>query len=118
MATYASLSQEEKDLCAAYTNMLRAWAGEQARANNHAAAIDADWVAQISTIINSLDVGEVIPNASGLAGAASLTEGEATTLTSHCQNILTDMSTHSSGFNTAGFRQAWTKACGATNMIG
>lgn len=118
MATYDSLSQEEKDLLAAYTNLIRSWSGEQARSNNHADAINDDWNAQIVTIVGSLDAGEVIPNASGLSGSASLTEAEVTTLTSHVQNILLDMSTHTSGFNTSTLRQAWTKAAGATNMIG
>ena len=118
MATYASLTQEEKDLLKSYTNFIRAWAGEQARTNNHASASNDDWNAQISTIVNSLDPGEIIPNESGLDGAASLTKEEVISLTSHTENILTDMSTHTSGFNTAALRQLWTKATGSPNMIG
>jgi len=118
MATYASLTQEQKDIVQAYVNFARAWAGEQARTNNHGEAANDDWNAQINTIVGSLDTGEVIPNTSGLAGAASLTKEEVTTLTSHLQNMQTDMSSHTGGFNTTTLRQAWIKAAGAANMIG
>ena len=52
------------------------------------------------------------------AGAASLTKEEVITLTSHIQNMQTGMSNHTGGFNTTTLRQAWTKAAGATNLIG
>ncbi len=118
MATYASLTVEQQNILQNHTNLLRAWAGEQARANNHGSAINSSYNAQVSTILSSLDAGEVIPQTSGLAGSASLTKEEVTTLTSHVQNMLTDMSTHTSGFNTATLRQAWAKATGASNLIG
>jgi len=118
MATYASLTQEQKDILQASTNLVRAWSGEQARTNNHADAINNDYNAQTITIGNLLDAGEIIPNTSGLSGAASLTIEEYTTLISHIQNILLNMSSHTAGFNTAFLRQAWTKAVGAENMIG
>jgi hypothetical protein len=118
MATYASLTQGEKDLLAAFTNSLRAWTGEQARTNNHADASNTSWIASVSTLVGSLDASEVIPNTSGLAGAEDLTKEEVTTLVSHQQNMMTNMSTHTSGFNTTTLRQAWSKACGANNLIG
>lgn len=118
MATYASLTDEQKNILQNMTNLLRSWAGETGRTNNHGEAINDDYNAQTSVILTSLDAGEVIPNTSGLAGAASLTKEEVTTLVSHVQNMQADMSTHTSGFNTAALRQAWTKAAGAANMIG
>ena len=118
MATYASLTTEQKNILQDHTNLLRAWAGEQARTNNHGGAIDSAYNAHVVTILSSLDTGEVIPQTSGLAGSASLTKEEVTTLTSHVQNMLTDMSTHTSGFNTATLRQVWAKATGAANLIG
>ena len=60
MATYESLTQEEKNLLAAHTNTQRATAGEQGRTNNHYQALDDAWNAQISAIVNSLDAGEVV----------------------------------------------------------
>lgn len=118
MATYDSLTQEQKDLLANFTNLARSWAGEQGRTNNHADAVDTSWNANISAIVTSLDAGEVIPNASGLKGAQSLTKEEVTTLVSHMQNMLSDMSSHTAGFNTAALRQVWSKAAGPDNLIG
>ncbi len=120
MATvaYASLTPEQQNILQDMINLCRAWAGEQARANNHADAINTTYNAQVVTILSSLNVGEVVPNTSGLAGAASLTKEQVTTLVSHVQNILADMSTHTSGFNTSALRQVWATAAGAANLIG
>ena len=74
MAEYDSLTAEQKSILQAFTNFVRGWAGEQARANNHAEAANNDYNAQVSAIISSLDGGEVIPLTTGLAGAASLTK--------------------------------------------
>ncbi|MHA2100684.1 MAG: hypothetical protein ACW99A_18600 [Candidatus Kariarchaeaceae archaeon] len=118
MATYSSLPKPQKDVLANFISNLRAWCGEQARSNNHADASNTAYTSFVSSIINSLDAGEIIPNKSGLQGAISLTKEEVITLVSHQQNILTDMSTHTSGFNTDLLRQAWVKATGSSNLIG
>lgn len=118
MATYDSLTAEQKGILSAYLNLIRAWTGEQARANNHADAANSQYNANASAILSTLDTGEIIPNASGLNGASSLTKEEAITLTSHMQNILTNMSSHTAGFNTAALRVTWAKATGADNIIG
>ncbi len=118
MATYASLTTEQKNILAAFTNNLRAWCGEMARTNNHADASNTSYNSFVTTILSSLDAGEIVPNTSGLPGAQSLTKEEVITLVSHQQNMLTDMSTHTGGFNTATLRQTWSKAAGAANLIG
>lgn len=118
MALYSELTQEQQDILQNMTNLCRSWAGEVARTNNHGEAINTTYNAQVSTILSSLDAGQIIPNISGLDGAASLTKEEVITLVSHIQNMLTDMSSHTSGFNTASLRQAWAKAAGAENLIG
>ena len=118
MATYDSLSNSDKNVLQNMTNMCRAWCGEQARSNNHADVINTDYNAQTSAIISSLDAEEVIPNTSGLAGANNLTKEELITLVSHMQNILSNMSSHTGGFNTTSLRQTWTKAVGAASMMG
>jgi len=118
MATYASLSQEQKDTIQSFTNNLRTWAGEQARANRHASAFNDQYNAQASAIVASLDAGEVVPNTSSLDGAGSVTKEELVSVTAHIQNILADMSSHTAGFDTDAIRQLWTKFGGAVNMIG
>lgn len=118
MATYASLTDEQKTLIQSYVTLVRSWTGEQARGNNHAQAIHDAYNAFALTILNLLDAGEVIPNSSGLDGAVSLTKDEVTTLSSHVENILSNMSSHTAGFDTPALRQIWTKAAGAAHMIG
>lgn len=111
METYDSLTSEHKAILADYVNNLRAWCGEQARANNHADASETAYRSFVSVLLDSLDGTEIIPNDSGLSGAQSLTKDEIITLISHQQNIL-------SGFNLSTFRQAWAKATGSSNLIG
>ena len=80
MATYASLTTEKKNILAALTTQLRVFAGEFARTNTRAQVLIDDWMAQVSEIVSTLDAGEVIPNKSGLSGAASTTKEELTQL--------------------------------------
>jgi len=112
MATYASLTTEQKDVLQTWLNLLRSWAGEQARVNNHGAVIDVMYNAQISAILAVLDDNAIIPNTSGLAGSQGLdVDAEAVSIEAHIQGILTN-------YNTSGHRQLWTKAAGAANLIG
>lgn len=112
MATYASLTQEQKDILQTWVNLVRSWAGEQARVNNHGAAIDTMYNAQITAILAALDDNAIIPNTSGLAGSQSLdADAEVVAIQAHIQGISTN-------YNTSGHRQLWTKAAGAANLIG
>lgn len=115
---YNDLTQEQKDALAAYERLLREWTMRQAQNNNRADAVNTQYNANVSAILASLDAGEIIPNSSGLDGAVSLTKEDLITVTSHVQNMLTNMSTHTSGFNTAFLRQVWVKFGGAVNMLG
>ena len=78
MATYASLTQEQKDILAEFTKAVRGWAGEQARANNLAGAIDDNWNAVVFTIVNGLLVtfGR-LPPFSATLGMMSMARGAA-----------------------------------------
>lgn len=112
MATYVELTNEQKDVLQTFTNLVRSWAGEQARVNNHAAAINTQYLAQIQAILVDLDTNELIPNTSGLAGAQALTsDSDLVGIVSHLQGVLTN-------YNTSGHREMWVKACGAANLIG
>lgn len=112
MATYTNLTTEQKDVLQTFTNLVRSWAGEQARVNNHASAINTMYNAQIQAILVTLDDNSIIPNTSGLAGSQGLdSDAELVTIVSHLQGILTN-------YNTSGHRELWTKAAGAANLIG
>lgn len=112
MATYASLTTEQKDILQHFVNALvRPAMGEVARMENHLSALNDDYNVQSSAIMALLDSDAVIiPNESGLSGTASLTKGEVITLVSYAQGIL--------GYNTSGHRQNYVKAAGAENTIG
>jgi hypothetical protein len=112
MAAFSALTAEQQAVWHAFENMLRAWAGEQARANNHADAINTMYNAQIQALLVALDNNSIVPNTSGLDGSQSLdSDAETVTIVSHIQGILTN-------YNTAGHRQLWAKAAGAPNLIG
>jgi len=111
MATYASLTTEQKAILQSFLNNTRAWCGEQARTNNHGETQDTDYNAQASAIIASLDAAEVIPNTSGLDGAASIVKEDLISVVSHIQGIQTS-------YNTSGHRTLWDKMAGSRNLIG
>ncbi len=112
MATYDSLTPEQKDILGALTTQLRAFAGEFAKTNTKAEVLVDDWNAQVSAIVASLDAGEVIPNVSGLAGAASVTKEEVTNLMgTSLVNLLAT-------YNTSGARELYVKLAGPGNVIG
>lgn len=111
MATYASLTTEQKALVQSFLNNVRAWAGEQARVNNHGDALNTTYTAQVSAVLALLDDAAIIPNTSGLAGSSDTNENDLISTVAHIQGILTS-------YNTSGHRQLWVKLCGAANLIG
>lgn len=112
MATWAELTNEQRDIYTEWERQLRAIAGEQARVNNHWAALNDMYNAQMYAILADLTDNTVVPNTSGLAGSQSLdSDAEAVTIMAHGQGILAN-------YNTANHRQLWTKAAGVVNMLG
>lgn len=113
MATYASLSDEDKAVVDNFTNILRAACGEAARLMNHLDALKND--ANAISIFGTMDAAEPLPNMSGLAGADTMTKTE---LQGIYNNFNVGASSMLTVHNIAANRQAWTKACGIANMIG
>lgn len=74
MATYAELSPSDRAVVDNTVNLIRAAAGNKARAWNQQRAI-ADDTNAVALIV-SIDPGGVIPNTSGLAGADDMTRNE------------------------------------------
>lgn len=113
MATYNSLSAEDKAVVDNFTNILRSACGEAARLMNHLQALKDD--ANAVAIFGTIDSSEEIPNKSGLAGADSMTKSE---LQSVYNNFNVGASSMLTVHNTTANRQAWTKCAGIANMIG
>ena len=107
---FNDLTSEQQAVLADYVRLLRAWCGEQARANNHGDAINSGY-SQVTGILALLENTDLITDGSGLSGAQTLTKAEVVTLTSHVQGILTN-------YNTSAHREMWAKAAGASNLIG
>lgn len=107
---YGDLTAEQKAVLTDYVRNLRAWAGEQARTNNHSDTLNLGYN-NMGAIFAALGDSEEIPDASGLGGAQTLTKAEVVTLTAHVQGILTN-------YNTANHRALWAKAAGPSNLIG
>ena len=119
MATYAELTQEQKDSIQNLANMVRATAGEAARIGNHQQAIASGYngnIENILALITSND--EIIPNSSSLSGAQSLTKIELVNLIGYClsASAIPDGSTGS--YNTNFHRSLYAKAAGPSNLIG
>ena len=108
---FADLTPEQQAVLSAHTRMVRAWAGEQARTNNHAAVLGTNYWAQVAAILELLDNADVIPDGSGLDGAGTLTKADVVSLTSYIEGILTN-------YDTAPHRQKYALAAGPGNLIG
>lgn len=107
---FNDLTPEEQGVLADYVRNLRAWCGEQARTNNHGDALN-DGYSNIQAILAQLSSDDLVQDGGGLPGAMTLSKAEVVTITAHMQGILTN-------YNTAGHRQMWAKAAGATSLIG
>lgn len=109
MATYDSLSDQDKAVVQNTVNLIRAGAGEFAKVFNHLKAIADDTNAV--ALVQSIDSTETIPNTSGLAGADDLTQAEAVAL-------YTDLNGIRSANDDASFRSAASKAAGINALLG
>jgi len=114
MATYASLSAEDKAVVQNTVNLLRAGAGEIARVFNHIKAIADDTNA--TGLVTSIDVGQTIPNTSSLAGSDDLTRTEVVDL----YNLLNAIRQNGAAWtgDDATFRAAASKAAGINALLG
>tara|TARA_R110000772_G_scaffold267971_1_gene393533 strand:- start:7759 stop:8097 length:339 start_codon:yes stop_codon:yes gene_type:complete len=109
MATYASKTQAEKDLVAAFERDFRGWLNQLASLLISARALQAsnDAPNSVATIVDDLGIGETIPNTSGISGAQGLTEADWETLTVAMDNFIT-------ATDTPTLRQAIAQAAGHT----
>ena len=103
-----SLSPEHKKILDPFLNDLRSLCGEMSRVAGHARLLNDAFQAMCQEIINGLNNGEVVENASGLPGTTDLTKEEILTMTS----FLDDVPAMSNDV----IRQLFTKAVGTKNM--
>lgn len=109
MATYNSLTQENKDKLAVFTTLLRGYYGELARFLDGVDDAAIHYTANgIGAILNNLDAGAQVPNASGLAGSQALTKEELQAAVANMAALLTT-------YYAAGKRQVYDKMVGPLN---
>lgn len=106
MATYATLSAEDKALIDELVKQLRAYSGETNQLLRRGRIISDLFATGGTTLLASLDVGDIIPNVSNLAGAQSLTKED-------CETIVGDINTALGFFSSDVKRQLQVKAAGS-----
>ncbi len=109
MATYDSLTPEQKDVLGAWERNTRGWFNTIARSLMEARSLQAALNASGGprAIITSLDNGEEVPNSSGIAGAQKLTKQEWAALVAILDGFISDI-------DTTAVRQNIAKAAGPT----
>lgn len=94
MATWDSLSVEDKDIVLTNDRLLRGAIGSYARALRELNTVKTHYDSLASAIVATLDPGETIPHNSGLAGVQSSTESFFATIhTSVATTLTNDYST-------------------------
>ena len=112
MAAWAELTQEQRDVYQAFERDLRSTQGAFQRLLNTFERLDPTYNAQITAILTALDDNTVVPNSSGLSGAAALnSDTEMAALVAHWQSAIAT-------FNTVGHKQLRDKAAGTGNTGG
>ena len=93
MATYASLTDDQKTDIATYDTFLRGVIRAVIRAKNSAdiGGLETFAAANVDPVLASVDSTELIPNATDLSGAIYLTQAECTALQTLARSVLATM---------------------------
>ena len=111
MAWPGSLTAEEQEIVKVFVDQLfRSNILRVVQGINLSRGIKIAWDSQISAMFGDLAAGDVIPNGSGLDGAASLTKAQVTSL-------LTDLAAILTTYDSQAQRDKYISVIGAVNMI-
>ena len=93
MATYASLTDDQKTDIATYDTFLRGVIRAVIRAKNSAdiGGLETFAAANVDPVLASVDSTELIPNSTDLGGAKDLTQAEFTALQTLARSVLATM---------------------------
>lgn len=103
MPTYNDLNEVQKRIVDNLSGLLRSAARKQAQLHNLVKAVAND--PNAIAVMRTIDLAELIPNKTNLAGSDNLTRQE-------LQQIYTDLKTLMDNNDTAANRALWTKAAG------
>lgn len=120
MAWPAALTSDEQETVLQFVASCRAFAADLGQLNVLGAAIAAGWAGGISTLVNSLDPADLIPNTSGLAGAQPLGKADVANIAGYGTTISnpTNPSQGTGGYNSAFIEALLVKAAGINASIG
>lgn len=106
MATYASLTADQQALVQSFVNGLRGADIKLQAVMSDALVLGAAWNGGVSTIVQSLDAGETIPNTSGLDGAQGLAPADVTNTAGYFIDMSNSANTVGGGGYNTPFHQA------------
>ena len=108
---FTELKPEQQAQIIAFMSVFRPNVGLIARVMNKFAQMDGLWVTNISPLMAALDPGEVIPDPTGLAGAAPLMHEQVAGIMADVESVLKE---HNAPAN----RAAFVIVAGPLNTIG
>lgn len=112
MPTYNALETQEKETVETFDRNLRGAMGSLQRVMNTLEGLKVTYIAQVNSIVTTLNAGEDIPDTSGLAGSVPLDyDTEWSALITDLNNLLTT-------YNSDARKQIRDKAAGFENTQG
>jgi len=111
MTAFTALPPDQQGQILAFMSAIRPSIGLLARTRNAFAQMDTAWITTVLAEITALDAGAIIPDPTGLAGAAPLTREDVLNAMSSVEAFLL-------ANNTTARRAAYIRIAGITNTIG
>lgn len=111
MAAFSALTETQQVQVQAFMPLFRSSIIQLAQACNQGARLDSVWQNTILASVTSLDAGTVIPDTTGLAGAAPLTREDVLGMMGAIEALLANV-------NTSAAQVEYVKAVGPANAIG
>ena len=120
MAWPESLTASQQAAVQSFATSCRSFAAGLSQLNILAAAIGAEWAGGVSTLVNSLQSGDLIPNTSGLAGSQDLAPADVANLAGYATNISNPNNADqgAGGYNGSFIQALCVKAAGINAAIG
>jgi hypothetical protein len=111
MAAFSALTETQQAQILAFMPLFRSSVIQLAQACNQGASLDTVWQNTILALVTSLDPGVVIPDVTGLAGAAPLAREDVLGMMTAIEGLLASA-------NTSPQQAEYVKVVGPANAIG
>lgn len=119
MATWASYTEDQRTAVQSVVNAVRSIQVAMQKLAEDGQVISAAWNGGISTLVNGLDAGEMVPNGTAYAGAQSLGKADILNLVQYIIDLSNPANAQAGGgYNTPLQQALRVKACGVNAAIG